>query len=477
MDTPHLDDPHRPRYHFLPLANWMNDPNGVIHWQGRYHLFYQHNPNGAFWGSMHWGHAVSDDLVHWEHLPIALTPTPSSPDADGCWSGCAVDDNGVATLIYSGSCGQRQLPCVATSTDEHLRQWQKYEHNPVIAAPPADLDITEFRDHSVWREGSTWYQIIGAGIREVGGTALLYRSSDLRQWDYLHPLCIGDLHEHTPIWTGSVWECPQLLDFGSRHALIISVWHEGRTLYTAYFTGTYHDQRFMPEIVQKLDFGDTYFYAPQVCVDASGRAVMWGWLQEGRSDQAQRDAGWSGVMSLPRVVTLPADGGLRVSPAPELQRLRRRHQHVANLSVSSAELLESIQGDCLEIVATIDPGDADVIGLVVRCSPDQVERTVISYDYRRGWLALDSLCSSLNEATQRDVRGGPLVLAEGEPLRLHVFLDRSVIEVFANERACVTGRVYPTRTDSLGVGMFAQNGTAGMSTLDVWKLDSIWIKA
>src|SRR5689334_3008427 len=144
-------DPQRPGYHFLPPANWMNDPNGLIHWRGVYHLFYQYNPNGPFWGTIHWGHAVSTDLVHWEHLPIALSPTVESSDEDGCWSGCAVDDDGVPTLIYSGHRAGAQRACLATSSDG-LLTWQKHPGNPVIVEPPAGLHLVEFRDHCVWRE-------------------------------------------------------------------------------------------------------------------------------------------------------------------------------------------------------------------------------------------------------------------------------------------------------------------------------------
>src|SRR6476659_2902008 len=111
-------DPHRPGYHFLPPANWMNDPNGLIHWKGQYHMFYQYNPEGPFHNKIHWGHAVSTDLVHWAHLPVALAPTLDSPDEDGCWSGCAVDNAGVPTLVYTGVRGEDQLPCVATGDDD-----------------------------------------------------------------------------------------------------------------------------------------------------------------------------------------------------------------------------------------------------------------------------------------------------------------------------------------------------------------------
>ena len=196
----HGDDPQRPHYHFLPPANWLNDPNGLIQWNGAYHMFYQYNPHGPFHGTIHWGHAVSTDLVHWEHLPIALAPTPDGPDEDGCWSGCAGADNGVPTLIYSGNRGGAQRACLATSSDG-LLTWQKHPDNPVIPAPPPGLHLVEFRDHCVWREDGMWYQLIGAGIEGHGGTALLYRSADLRAWEYLHPLLIGDQQRFAPLWT------------------------------------------------------------------------------------------------------------------------------------------------------------------------------------------------------------------------------------------------------------------------------------
>src|SRR2546423_3561670 len=160
-------DPHRPRYHFLPPANWLNDPNGLIHWKGEYHMFYQYNPNGPFWGTIHWGHAASADLVHWRHLPVALAPTPGSADEHGCFSGCAVDNNGVPTLVYTGVRGEEQLPCIATGSDDMLT-WQKYPGNPVIAAPPDGIDPLDFRDHSVWWETDAWYQVIGSGIKDLG---------------------------------------------------------------------------------------------------------------------------------------------------------------------------------------------------------------------------------------------------------------------------------------------------------------------
>ncbi|MGH2562844.1 MAG: glycoside hydrolase family 32 protein, partial [Thermomicrobiales bacterium] len=375
------DDPHRPRYHFLPPANWMNDPNGLIQWRGRYHLFYQYNPHGPFWGTIHWGHAVSADLVHWSDRPVALAPTPGGPDQDGCYSGCAVDHNGVATIVYTGVRGKAQLPCIATSRDDDLLTWQKHAANPVIASPPHDLDLVAFRDHSVWNEAGVWYQVVGAGITCIGGTALLYRSEDLVRWEYLHPLYVGDKDQTEPLWTGQMWECPAFFALADKHTLVVSVMDDKGVHYAAYMVGAYANHRFTPHAQGIIDAGG-HFYAPQVFADDKGRRIMFGWLREGRGQQAQRAAGWSGVMSLPRILSVLPDGTLGMVPAPELKALRRAHRRLGGIELTPETLgaLDGDRGDALEIIAEFAPGDAAEVGLKVRCSPDGEEETLISYD-------------------------------------------------------------------------------------------------
>jgi len=320
-------DPHRPLYHFLPPDNWLNDPNGVAYWNDLYHLFYQYNPGGPFHGTIHWGHARSRDLVHWEHLPLALTPTPGGHDADGCWSGCFVDNNGTPTLIYTGMRLEDgvtgQVSCLATG-DNDLLHWQKYAGNPIIAGPPPELDAIGFRDHSVWRENGVWYQVIGSGIRDVGGTALLYRSPDLITWEYVQPILVGDARQTEPIYLGTMWECPDLFALDNKHVLVISVWSDRKLFYPAYFVGTYANGTFTPDALHRLDFGPS-FYAPQSMRDGQGRRLQWGWLREGRDLPTQEAVDWAGAMSLPRVLTLRPDNTLGVAVAPELQALRDEH--------------------------------------------------------------------------------------------------------------------------------------------------------
>ena len=413
-------DRHRPVYHFTPPSGWMNDPNGLIQWKGRYHLFYQHNPAGAYWADMHWGHAVSDALVRWEHLPIALAPDADGPDAGGCFSGCAVVDDGVVKIVYTGV--RPQCCCLATADDD-LLDWTKHEGNPVIAGPPNDLAVPGFRDHSVWREDAYWRQVIGSGIQGQGGAALRYRSLDLVSWEYLGPLLTGEEEE-----SGEMWECPDFFPLGDRHALVLSVLPEKR-VYS--FTGIYEGGVFRPEQYERLDLGSS-FYTPQTMVDDGGRRLMWGWLREGRSVEAQIAAGWSGAMSVPRVLELTADGRITAHPAPELEALRGRHSLVQDVVVPTDRDVEfpGVEGDCLELRMEIDPGSADVIGLKLRCSPDGQEETSILFEPRSGTLSIDRRRSSLDATVERDVEGGLAGQPGGGIVTLRVLLDRSVIEVF-----------------------------------------------
>ena len=468
-----MSDGHRPAFHFLPINNWMNDPNGLIEWNGQYHMFYQYNPHGAFHGTIHWGHAVSRNLVHWEHLPIALAPTPAGFDKDGCWSGCAINNNGVPTLFYTGV--HPQVQCMATSSDENLVIWQKYPQ-PVIAAPPPDIEAHaggEIRDPFVWRAKDQWYMLLGSKIEGVGGIILLYRSSDLLHWEYLHPFLEGDVSQQEPLWTGTMWECPNLLDFGSKHALIISP--QANTfdhLNPIYFLGDWENERFQAEQGQILVHGK-YFYAPQVMRANDGRYIMWGWIKEGRSHEQANAAGWNGVMSLPIHVSILADGKLGLEPVKELEVLRQKQYHFENLNITAdASLFPNIQGDSLEIAIQFPPELKSEVGLILRASISGQEQTRIIYRPDQQQLVIHHS----NPAPDVDIDNqlAPLALSPGESLTLHVFLDHSVLEVFANHHTCLVGRVYPFDTASNHLGLFVQTDAVMIPTLDIWKLNDIW---
>ncbi len=464
-------DPHRPRYHFTAPHNWLNDPNGFYNADGVYQLFYQYNPNGAQWGDIHWGHATSTDLVTWTDLPIALAPTPGGPDEGGCWSGAAVVHEGVPTLLYTGVRNGDQRPCLAVSHDNWVT-WEKYADNPVIATPPEGVGSQDFRDHVIWREGDDWYQLIGAGFAGIGGATLLYRSRDLRTWDYLHPLYHRPHTELEPVPTGTMWECPDFFPLGDKHVLVISVWSEDDTGYTAYMVGDYRDHRFTPDSFHVLDYGRNRFFAPQSLKDESGRRVMMGWVREDRRPAAQIRAGWSGAMSLPRVLALRPDGRLSLTPHPHLQHLRGDHFRLTDVDVTDTLPL-SVAGDTLELLVEWDISDAAQVGLKFRASPDGEEETLLTYDRATGDLVLDRTRTTLDPEAHRYEQRAPLHLAEGETLKLHIFLDRSVVEIFANDYIALTARVYPTRADSVGLALVASGGAARVVSVDVWEVAGV----
>ena len=459
----------RPFYHFLPPVNWMNDPNGAIFWKGKYHLFYQYNPNGAFHGTIHWGHAVSEDLVYWTDLPIALAPTPGGADREGCYSGGAVVNNGVPTLIYFGNPDGN---CIATSADD-LLTWQKPPENPVIPRSAPGEEWHAF-DPCAWREGDIWYSLAGGRLDGIGDTAFLFQSPDMINWEYLHPFYVSELDKEPE----SDCAVPDFFPIGDKHMLLFASHERG----VQYYIGEYANQKFYPEHHDRMNFGEFGGNSGHLCAgitlkDGDGRRIFFGWVSEGRSEARQRDSGWAGVMCIPRVLSLFDDKTLRIEPVPELESLRRHHHRVENFSLSGnrSEHVQGMWGDCVELAAILEPGDAEEFGIKVRCSPDGEQETIIAYNQKDKRLILDAEQSSVNpDVVSRGVQRAPLALKAGELLELRIFVDRSIVEVFANSRLCLTKRIYPLGQISFGIKFFVRGGDATLKSMDAWQMDKIW---
>jgi beta-fructofuranosidase len=252
----------------------MNDPNGLIFWNGRYHLFYQHNPaSTAPFTRVSWGHAVSPDLVHWEDLPLALMPTPGSADQDGCWSGRAVVNDGNVFLLYTGLNGRRQRPCVARAVDDQLVAFEKFERNPVISVEPLP-GLLGFRDNAVRRADGELRQLIGAGSEALGGCLLDYRSKDVFSWDY----CGVFLSARSSGLPGDMWECPDFFPLEDRWFLVLSVLEGREQLGVLGVGGAMDGDCFQPEVQRRLDTGSRW-YAPQSFDAPDGRRIAFGWLR------------------------------------------------------------------------------------------------------------------------------------------------------------------------------------------------------
>ncbi|MBD2872525.1 glycoside hydrolase family 32 protein [Paenibacillus arenilitoris] len=464
-------DPHRLGYHFMAPAAWMNDPNGMIYFKGEYHMFYQIHPYSADNGPKHWGHAKSADMVHWEHLPLALAPVEDY-ERGGCFSGTAVDDDGVFTLIYTGNAVEngvkKQTQCIAVSGDGI--RFVKHDGNPVVGRYPADAS-PDFRDPKVWKHDGVWYMAVGSGKDGVA-CAPLYTSDDLRSWAY-----VGIMARSKAPGEGVVWNCPDFFSIGGKDVLVVSpaVWPGNlkEVRKTMYYIGRmdYETGVFEPETDGDIDFGDD-FYAPQTLIDGNGRVILLGWMDMWFNPMPTKAYGWAGAMTLPREVILRPDGKLGYRPLAELESLREKRLHHSSHSLTSgSKRIAGADGAMLEIELVFDvaASDAGRFGLKVRQSANGAEETAVLYDRYRRELTVDRSRAGQVTASPKPCPVGPD--PDGR-LSLRVFLDRSSLEVFAGDgEAVMTSRIYPDG-GSLGLSLFCEGGGASLPSLTVWQLAS-----
>ncbi|WP_158453705.1 glycoside hydrolase family 32 protein [Paenibacillus beijingensis] len=395
----------------------MNEPHAPIYFYGQYHLFYQHNPIGPYWGNIHWGHAVSDDMVRWRDLPIALKPGQSDADPDGCWSGSAViDDEGIPVLFYTaGNLSQSpsQLIASAKSTfqedrDNDLIAWKKRDE-PVVVQQEGQVWFGNFRDPFLWREEEIWYMLVGTGFLGVGGTAMLYTSNDLENWTYRNYFYVGNYAKYPK--SGRMWELPVFLKLGQsrlgedRYIFIVNPWfgepseHYNKFMY--YWIGTFEKEsyRFIPEeeAPQTFVFGE-HFTGPSGFIEQRGRAIIFSLIQDFRTDKQQYKAGWAHCAGLPIELKWGADNQLTVAPIEELKALRKsKLLSLSDKTMEKAnEALSIIQGDVLEILLELRPQSAEKYGIKLRCTADGAEETLIYYDRNMHEFNVDKTKSNLD---------------------------------------------------------------------------------
>lgn len=457
-------DPLRPEYHLMPQHNWMNDPNGPIWWKGQYHLFYQLNPHAAVWGDMHWGHAVSPDMVHWQHRPIALAPTPGGADSEGCFSGSAVVLDGKPAFIYTGvqnapqsdatirdgSDKLRETQMLAIAEDDNLLHWKKQE-TPIIATPPQGMMVTGFRDPCPWREGDMWYLGLGSGEREVGGCVLLYRSRDFRHWEFLHKLTQGRPNGKVavnPCESGEMWECPDFFAVSGKHVLIYST--EGKVFWT---TGEYdaRGHRFIPTRTGLIDQGAGY--APKSFVPPDGRRILWVWIRETRPEAEFAAAGWAGAMGLPRVLTANADGELETRPAVEVEKLRG--------AVETQALLP--QRPVRQKLATLRRELHIALG-----EAGQKIAVRLFTQGKKAWELVVDVPAHLVTCGETSFALPAMRWADDS---LRIFFDGSVIESFIVGREVLTSRVYNVAPGRTELEIELMKG--GSTEVKQWPLEAI----
>ncbi|QMU29465.1 glycoside hydrolase family 32 protein [Adhaeribacter radiodurans] len=499
-------DQFRPIYHYVNPEGKLNDPNGLCFWQGNWHLFYQGYPPED--PRQHWGHAISKDLVHWRDLPYAIYPSPERAVFSGS---TLVEDNRVIAMYHGTAVGNM----VAVSSDPLLLNWEKVTGNAVIPAKSttgSSLPYSVF-DPSIWKKGNMYYALsagrtpTGPGGRPVRAD-YLFRSKDLKKWEYMHEFVQDD--RFTLI--GDDGACPYFWPIGDRYIMNFFSHMSGGQ----YLLGDYDkkNDKFIATSGGKYNHGavgPSGVHAPSAAPDGKGGVVVIFNMNPGKPSES-----WNQIMSLPRRLTLLSKDELGQEPAADLGSLRYGAKHIEKMKLPANQeiVLNDVKGNAMEISAEIDPQKAQFIELNLLRSPNKEEYTRIVFfrekgfgkglEYRSGpqtasmpadlvnlftgekpaprtpnvpasLISIESSYSStLPDVGIRAPETATVNLGPGETVKLRVFIDKSVIEVFVNGKQCVAMRVYPGRDDSTGVSIRAQGQEAELLSLDAWQMKSIY---
>ncbi|MYL65709.1 glycoside hydrolase [Bacillus hwajinpoensis] len=472
-------DPHRPKFHLTPPGHWMNEPHAPLYFKGKYHLFYQHNPQGPYWGNIQWGHWASDDLVHWCDLPIAIETEADDLAPDGIWSGnAAYDEDGFPVLFFTAGHSSKkpnQMTGLARSTyrenqDIELKKWKKHPVPVTIQPNHMGLHHDGFRDPFVWKEGEIWYQIVGTGIESVSGAAILFTSDNLVDWE-CKGLLYDDKDQEFP-FLGEVWELPILLPIGKgKHLFIISPVGRNADVEVFYWIGTWDKQRyrFIPDQKepQLIDVGDFHFTGPSAMIDPiTGRLLLFTIAQGRRSLKDEYEAGWAHNGGLPVQLWLRDDGRLGVKPIEELIKLRKKKLvSLENLSIEETnDILAHVKGNMLEICVEFQDAVASEYGVKVLKSDCGNVETFLCYNSVEETLNVKKKAGDSNDTHSQ---GGKISL-NGEQLKLHIYVDCSIVECYANELKSITTRVYP-EIEALGIEVWA-NDHLRVKSMEVWEM-------
>ena len=498
-------DRYRPIYHFVSPESTLNDPNGLCFWQGNWHLFYQGYPPED--PRQHWGHAISKDLIHWKDLPYAIYPGPER----AVFSGSSfVDGNRVIAIYHGTEVGNM----VATSSDPMLLNWKKTTTD--VAAIPLRtqagfaLPYSVF-DPCIWKKDSIYYALSagrapkGPGGRQVA-TSYIFRSNDLVNWQYLHEFVEND--RFTLI--NDDYACPYFWPIGDRYIMNFFSHMSGGQ----YLLGDYDTQndKFIVTAGGKFNFGPATpsgVHAPSATPDGKGGIIILFNMNPGKPTGE-----WNQIFTLPRRLTLVGKNEIGQEPAGNIVSLRGESKKVdaMKLPANKEIILKNIRGNSMEIDLEIDPKDAPVVELNVLRSPAKEEYTQINFlrergmstgrDYRFGEIARiqglqgaqplppvpasaqpvreslltieSSFSSLLPDVRPRGPETASFLLKRDETLKLKIFIDKSVVEVFANGKQCVAVRVYPGREDSMGVSIQSHGQESELKSFEAWQMKSIY---
>ena len=456
------DEPYRPVFHFSPPKNWTNDPNGAVYYRGEYHLFYQHNPFGDTWGHMSWGHAVSSDLFHWQHLPVALAEEngvmifSGSVVVDPNTSGLCVGSPDCLIAIYTAHTPDSQTQHIAVSNDRG-RSWTKYSGNPVI-----DLGMRDFRDPKVFRYAGKWLMVVALPLEHK---VRFFASANLKQWEPL-----SDFGPAGAI--DGAWECPDLFQLGKQWVLSVNI-NPGAPLGGSgnqYFVGDFDGRRFVnanpAEKNLWADWGKD-FYASTSFSNTPGRRIWIAWFSNWLYAREEPTAPFRGMMTVPRTLALrqTADGlRLTQTPVAEIEKLRRKSIELRSVTIAQAnEKLAHFASESYDLVT-----DLTSAALRLRIGPHG-EQTVVGF--QGGDLFVDRTHSGntgfSNTEFHKDFPG--VHRARSVSRKVRILVDRSSVEVFAGDgETVISDRIFPGPTSN---GLQFEGEPSARVSLTLWMLD------
>lgn len=469
----------RPSFHGMPTAGWTNETHGATYYNGKYHVFFQKNPNGPYMSRLNWGHIVSDNLYKWEEDPTAISPEEAY-DKKGCWSGCVFTDDeltgGKPNIFYTAVDYGRATIAQAQPADDDLLTWTKKAGNPVINGRPNGL-TDDFRDCFDFRNGNDLYMIVGSSKNGVGVTTLHKYDKSTKTWSNDGKLFFSGSNANQD---GTFWEMPNITKIGDKWLFTATPLNTGVGVHTLYWTGsinadgTFAPDSRTPKTVEMAGFSkDGYGLLSPTIFQKDGKTLMLGIVPDKLAGSENYKMGYAHTYSLPREISLDSKGNLIQKPFSGLAAMRSETSFMmTDFDLTAEKDLDPVQGRSLELSAKFVVGNGD-FGFSFLGNGDK--KVTLTYQPNSGMLSLDM--SGINRIFNDGVFGGvynyalPTPVAMGEEMTLKVFVDHSIIDIFVNDTYAASVRVFPRDVDAVKATAFAKNGSVKMTSLEAYVLD------
>lgn len=469
----------RPSFHGMPTAGWTNETHGATYFNGKYHVFFQKNPNGPYMARLNWGHIVSDNLYKWEEAPTAISPEEAY-DKKGCWSGCVFTDDeltgGKPNIFYTAVDYGRATIAQAQPADDDLLTWTKKSGNPVINGRPNGL-TDDFRDCYVFRNGTDLYMIVGSSKNGVGVTTLHKYDKSTKTWSNDGKLFFSGSNANQD---GTFWEMPNITKIGDKWLFTVTPLNTGVGVRTLYWTGninadgTFAPDSRTPKTVEMAGFSkDGYGLLSPTIFQNDGKTLMLGIVPDKLAGSENYKMGYAHTYSLPREISLDSKGNLIQKPFSGLAAMRSETSFkMTDFDLTAEKDLDPVQGRSLELSAKFVVGNGD-FGFSFLGNGDK--KVTLTYQPNSGMLSLDM--SGINRIVNDGVFGGvynyalPTPVAMGEEMTLKVFVDHSIIDIFVNDTYAASVRVFPRDVDAVKATAFVKNGSVKMTSLEAYVLD------